>query len=265
MLPFRKCYGGCNRWARRNGRRCRRRTGMSTQVVGIIGSGKIGTDVARLATAAGLQVAVSNSRGPESLSDLVEQLGPLATAATSAGAARSADIVVLALPLSAFRDLPAEALAGKTVVDATNYYPQRDGQIAELDAGRVTSSELVQRALPEARVVKALNTVDFIRLPALARPSDAADRTALPVAGDDLDAKAAVVAFLDAIGFDAVDAGSLSDGWRFQPGTPTFVAPYSTSAESAGDDPARAFLEAVPVPVHAVRARELLAAASRDR
>lgn len=235
---------------------------MGVEVVGVIGSGNIGAGVARLATAAGLRVVVSNSRGPETLQELVAELGERASADSPAGAAQQADLVVLAVPLRAYADLPVAALAGKVVVDATNYYPARDGQITELDSAETTSSEIVQRAAPLARVVKALNTVDFVRLPRLARPAGAPDRTALPVAGDDPEAKASAIELLDAIGFDAVDAGSLAEGWRFQPGTPTYVQPYSRPGASDTDDPLRQFLDAEPVPVPASQAHALLDAAT---
>lgn len=194
---------------------------MST--IGIIGSGRIGGTVARLAVAAGHDVVVSNSRGPETLADLVTELGSHARAATPADAARAADLVVVSVPLRAYPDLPVEPLAGRTVIDANNYNPDRDGHIAELDNGSATSSELLQRHLTGAHVVKAFNNIFFQTLRTLPRPAGAADRTALPIAGDDADAKAAVTAFLDSIGYDTVDAGPLAEGRRWQPGTPGYL------------------------------------------
>jgi predicted dinucleotide-binding enzyme len=202
--------------------------------VGIIGSGKIGGTVARLAVAAGYHVVLSNSRGPQSLAGLAAGLGPLATAATSAQAAEAGDLVLVSVPVKAFGDLPAKALPGKPVMDTGNYYPQRDGQLAELDTGALTSSALLQRALPGAQVVKVFNNIFFKHLASLARPHGAPDRTALPVAGDDAAAKAAVTAFLDAIGYDAVDAGSLADSWRQEPGTPVYGNPYGPFSDDAG-------------------------------
>ena len=175
--------------------------------VGIIGSGMIGGTVARLSVAAGHHVVVSNSRGPETLTELVAELGPLATAGTAEQAAEAGDLVVVSIPVKAFSEVPAKPLAGKPVLDTGNYYPQRDGHIEELDTGAITSSGLLQRDLPDAHVVKVFNNIFFKHLRSLARPHGAADRSALPIAGDDEQAKAAVTAFLDSIGYDAVDAG----------------------------------------------------------
>ena len=194
--------------------------------VGFIGSGRIGSTVAGLGVAAGHRVVLSNSRGPETLQELVSQLGPAARAGTVAQAAADGEIVVVSIPLRAYRSVPAEPLAGKTVIDTNNYYPQRDGQIAEIDSGSATSSELLQRHLPGSRVVKAFNNIFFKHLQALARPGTAPDRTFLPIAGDDPGAKQAVTEFLDSIGFGAVDTGTLADSWRQQPGTPVYGAPY---------------------------------------
>jgi predicted dinucleotide-binding enzyme len=202
--------------------------------VGLIGSGRIGGTVARLSVAAGHQVVLSNSRGPETLRDLVTELGPQARAGTVAEAAASGDIVVVSVPLKAYTSVPAGPLAGKTVIDTGNYYPERDGQIAELDSGSVTSSELLQQHLPGAAVVKAFNNIFFKHLQSLARPSGAADRSFLPIAGDDPAAKSAVTAFLDSIGYGAVDAGPLAESWRQQPGQPVYATPYGSFDDDAG-------------------------------
>jgi predicted dinucleotide-binding enzyme len=212
--------------------------------VGFIGSGNIGGTVARLAVAAGYDVVLSNSRGPETLSDLVDELGPRARAGTAAEAAAEADLVVVSIPLAAYRAVPVEPLAGKTVIDTNNYYPQRDGQIAELDDGSTTSSALLQRHLPTARVVKAFNNIAFKHLSSLARPAGAADRSALLIAGDDAPAKGEVTAFLDAIGYDTVDAGALDAGRGYQPGTPAYGGPYGPLSDERG----------IPAGVAAVRA-----------
>jgi predicted dinucleotide-binding enzyme len=203
--------------------------------VSLIGSGHIGSTVARLAIAAGHQVILSNSRGPETLTGLVRDLGPAARAATGAEAAAAGDIAVVSIPLKAYRAVPAGPLAGKTVIDTNNYYPGRDGQIAELDSGSTTSSELLQRHLPAAAVVKVFNNIFYKHLHSLARPSGAPDRSYLPIAGDDTQAKAAVSAFLDSIGYGTVDAGRLSEGWRQQPGTPAYGAPYGSFDDEKGD------------------------------
>src|SRR3954447_823667 len=194
--------------------------------IGLIGSGHIGGTVARLAVDAGHDVVLSNSRGPETLTDLVDQLGPRARAATAAEAAAAGDIVVVTIPLKAYREVPVEPLRGKVVIDTMNYYPQRDGHVAELDDGSATSSELLQRHLPESRVVKAFNNIQFGHLGSLQRPAGHPERSVLAIAGDDDAAKGAVAEFLDSIGYDAYDVGPLSEGWRFQPGTPAYGAPY---------------------------------------
>jgi predicted dinucleotide-binding enzyme len=226
--------------------------------LGIIGSGHIGATVARLAVQAGLDVVVSNSRGPETLSGLVAELGERARAATADQAARAGNIVVVSIPLHAYRQLPVEPLAGKTVLETLNYYPERDGHIAELDSGGATSSELVQRHLTGARVVKAFNNIYFRHLHDLARPAGAPDRSALPLAGDAPSARAEATELLDALGWDAVDAGPLAEGRRFEPGTPAYGVPYLADASvgqaGLGSDPGaptpaqkiRAALEAAP-------------------
>ncbi|GIJ10078.1 NADPH-dependent F420 reductase [Micromonospora andamanensis] len=201
--------------------------------VGLIGSGHIGGTLARLAVHVGYDVVVSNSRGPDTLTGLVEELGPQASAGTVDAAARAGDLVVVTIPLKSYRAVPAEPLAGKVVIDTNNYYPQRDGQFPELDEGSVTSSELLQRHLPQSRVVKAFNNIYFTHLLTLARPGDAADRSALPIAGDDPEAKATVATFLDRIGYDAVDVGALAEGWRFQPDTPAYGVIYSADPSDA--------------------------------
>lgn len=191
--------------------------------IGLIGSGNIGGTVARLAVAAGHEVIVSNSRGPETLSDLVASLGDTATAGTAEQAAAAGDIVVVSIPLKAYRDVPVAPLAGKVVVDAENYYPQRDGQIPQLDDGSSTSSELLAAQLVGARVVKAFNSIMARDLGSQGQPAGTPDRRAIAIAGDDADAKATVTALLDAFGFDAVDAGPLAEGRRFQPGTRAYI------------------------------------------
>ena len=202
--------------------------------VGFIGSGKIGSTVARLSVAAGYHVVMSNSRGPETLGALVDELGPLARAALGEQAAAAGDLVVVTIPLRAYASVPAAPLAGKLVLDTTNYYPPRDGHIAELDSGALTSSELVQRHLTGAHLVKAFNNIFYRHLQALSRPAGAADRSFLPIAGDDGDAKARASAFLDAIGWGTVDTGNLAESWRQEPGTPVYGSPYGPFSEPLG-------------------------------
>lgn len=214
--------------------------------VGIIGSGQIGSTIARLAIDAGHQVVLSNSRGPETLADTVAELGPRASAATSAEAAAAGDVVVVTVPVKAFLDLPAAALAGKTVIDTCNYGPERDGHIPELD-GELTSSELLLRYIPDAVVVKAFNNMFFKHLLSLARPAGAADRSYVPIAGDSATAKAAVTAFADSLGYSVVDAGPLADGWRQATGTPVWGTPYygprsDHKGQPVGEDDIRAAL-----------------------
>jgi predicted dinucleotide-binding enzyme len=194
--------------------------------IGLIGSGHIGGTVARLAVDAGHDVVLSNSRGPATLADLVAELGPHARAATPAEAAAAGDIVVVTIPLKAYRDVPVEPLRGKVVIDTNNYYPQRDGHFAELDDGTTTSSELLQAHLPESHVVKAFNNIQFGHLGRLQRPAGSPERSALAIAGDDEAAKRTVTEFLDSIGYDTVDAGPLAEGWRYQPDTPAYGQPY---------------------------------------
>jgi 8-hydroxy-5-deazaflavin:NADPH oxidoreductase len=194
--------------------------------IGLIGSGKIGGTVARLAVAAGYDVVLSNSRGPHTLTDLVTDLGPRARAGTPAEAAQAGDIVVVSVPLGAYPTVPTDELTGKVVLDTNNYYPQRDGHIAELDDRTATSSELLQRHLPKSQVVKVFNNIMHRHLLGLARPAGADDRSALLIAGDDEAAKATATRFLEAIGYDTVDAGPLAESWRFEPDTPAYGRPY---------------------------------------
>jgi hypothetical protein len=202
--------------------------------VGFIGSGHIGSTIARLAIEAGHQVVLSNSRGPETLADTVAELGPRASAATSGEAAAAGDLVVVTVPVKAFPTLPAGPLAGKTVIDTCNYGPERDGHIPELDSSSLTSSELLLRHIPDAMVVKAFNNIFFKHLLSLARPAGAADRSYLPIAGDSVPAKAAVTEFIESIGYGVVDAGPLADSWRQATGTPVWGTPYGPFSNEQG-------------------------------
>jgi predicted dinucleotide-binding enzyme len=218
---------------------------MAMTTVGFIGAGNIGGTLARLAVAAGYDVVLSNSRTPKTLAELVESLGEHARAATPAEAATAGHLVVVSIPLRAYTTVPVEPLVGKTVLDTNNYYPQRDGQIEVLDNDQSTSSELLAKHLIGANVVKVFNNIFFKHLASLARPKGAADRSALPIAGDDAAAKAAVAAFLDDIGFDTVDAGILAEGGRrFSVGTPAYGAPYGQFSDDTG----------TPAPAEAVTA-----------
>ena len=216
--------------------------------ISFIGSGRIGSTVARLAAASGHQVVLSNSRGPHTLADLVAELGPLASAATVEQAGSAGDIVVVAIPTKAVSILPSAALAGKAVIDTGNYYAPRDGQVPELDGRELTDSEYTQRFIPGAYVVKAFNSISFSHLQNLTRPAGAADRSYLPIAGDNEPAKATVASFLNEIGYGTVDSGRLSEGWRQQYGTPACGGVYGPSENEkgrpAGADVIRAALAA---------------------
>jgi predicted dinucleotide-binding enzyme len=190
--------------------------------IGLIGAGKIGSQLARLAVKNGYDVVLSNSRGPETLADLVKELGPKARAATPVEAAKAGDIVVVTVPLKAVDKIPVEPLAGKIVIDTNNYYPQRDGHIAALDDESTTTSELLQAHLPKSKVVKAFNHIYAAELTTHGQPAGPPNRRALVIAGDDAAAKATVTKMLDAFGFDTVDAGPLAEGWRIQRDTPGY-------------------------------------------
>jgi len=192
--------------------------------IGIVGAGYIGATAARLFVRAGHEVAVSNSRGGEGLSPLIRELGDGARAVSVEEAARFGEVVLVAVPFGRYADLPAAAFDGKTVIDAGNYYPDRDGHVPELDAGETTSSELVAGHLRGARVVKAFNTIYYVHL---AEQGDTGlpleERRAIFIAGDDLEAKATVARLIHEIGFAAVDTGTLREGGRRQqPGTPVY-------------------------------------------
>ena len=211
-----------------------------THTIGLIGSGHIGSQLARLAVARGHAVVVSNSRGPETLVDLVAELGDAARAGTPQEAAEAGDVVVVTIPLHAVGSVPVEPLAGKVVIDTNNYYPQRDGQIPELDDDSLTSAELLQRHLPTSRVVKAFNHIEAAALTTQGQPAGTDGRRALVVASDDDEARATVGGLVDAFGFDVVELDSLAETRRIQPGTPGY-GPRRTAEELRAD------LEAVAV------------------
>jgi len=202
--------------------------------IGLIGAGHIGSQVARLAAKSGYDVVISNSRGPETLRELVAELGPRARAATPLEAAKAGDIIVVSIPLKNYRSVPVEPLAGKTVIDTNNYYPQRDGHIPDLDNESTTTSELLQAHLPDSKVVKAFNHIYAAELTTHGQPAGTPNRRALAIAGDDREAKATVTHLLDQFGFDTVDAGPLKEGWRIQRDTPGY-GPRRTAAELQRD------------------------------
>jgi len=208
------------------------------KTIGFIGAGHIGSQLARLAVSRGYNVVISNSRGPETLSSLVAELGPNARAATPAEAAKAGDIVVVSIPLKNYRSVPVAPLAGKIVIDTENYYVQRDGHIPELDNESTTISELLQAHLPTSKVVKAFNHIDAKELITDGQASGSKNRRAVVIAGNDPSARTTVSQLIDEFGYDTVDAGPLKEGWRIQPGTPGY-GPRRT-AEQLREDLARA-------------------------
>lgn len=198
--------------------------------IGIIGAGHIGTALATTLSDAGHDVVVSNSRGPGTLRELVEQLQSRPTrrgtvrAASAQEAAAAGDLAVVTVPLKAYRDVPVQPLAGKVVIDTNNYYPDRDGRIPELDEERTTSSVLLQQHLAQSSVVKAFNHIQAAQIVERRTPAGTPSRRALAIAGDDGAAKARVAALIEEIGFDVVDLGPLADSWRIEPGTPGYGA-----------------------------------------
>jgi predicted dinucleotide-binding enzyme len=192
--------------------------------IGIIGAGRIGHALGVRFAGAGHEVMLSNSRGPGTLDGVVASIDGTATAGTVEEAARFGDIVAVAIPTQAIRELPPEPFADKLVIDANNYYPDPARPVPELDADETTSSELLASLLPGATVVKAFNTIQFRRLLDDSRPElDAEERLAIPLAGDDAGAKRTVIDLIDQIGFTAVDAGTLAETRRQQPGAPLYL------------------------------------------
>ncbi|MGF6824559.1 putative dinucleotide-binding enzyme [Microbacterium sp. ZKA21] len=191
--------------------------------IGIIGSGAIGAAIARLAVAAGMDVMIANSRGPESLAELIDELGSSAQAGHAEEAAVFGDLLVLAVPLGAYSGLPTAALSGRTILSTGNYYPYREGRIDVLDTLELATAEYEQSLLPESRIVKVFNNIVAHHIPLLA---DSTPRTALPIAGDDDDAKRLVTEVVEAVGFDVVDAGALAQSWRFEPESGAYTGIY---------------------------------------
>ncbi len=192
------------------------------KTLGLIGAGHIGSQLARLAVKYGYDVVVSNSRGPETLKPLVDELGPHARAGTSAQAAAAGDLVVVTIPLKNISSVPVAPLAGKIVIDTDNYYPERDGHIRQLDDEQTTTSELLQRHLPTSKVVKAFNHIPAADLTTDGKPAGTPNRRALAIAGNDAGAKAVVARLIDQFGFDVVDMGGLDESWRIQRDTPAY-------------------------------------------
>ncbi|CAG5074458.1 hypothetical protein DYBT9623_05145 [Dyadobacter sp. CECT 9623] len=188
--------------------------------IGIIGSGNIGSTLAGYLTALGHQVMIANSRGPKSLGEIAAKTG--ATAVTTEAAAGAEDLIIIAIPNKAIVNLPKELLSASkaTIVDAGNYYPSRDGQIADIQGG-LTDSEWVAKVIGHP-VIKAFNNIVAPSLASKAIPAGSPNRIALSVAGDDQQQKQTVIDLVDEIGFDAIDGGTLSESWRQQPGAPAY-------------------------------------------
>lgn len=217
--------------------------------LGIIGTGQIGSAVARLAAAAGVTTVVANSRGPETLDKLIDELGDEATAGTVADACAQ-DIVVLAIPFTAHGAIDSSPLRGKTLIDPTNYYPYRDGRIEELDGNGITASEVVQRTYPGAHVVKAFSNINAPHIPQLARPSGSPERSTLPVASDSTSAAMEAIHLIDRLGFDAIYTGRLADSWRFEPEAAAYTRIYLQDPTVENEMTA----QATPTDANAVRA-----------
>jgi hypothetical protein len=194
------------------------------ETIGIIGAGEVGSQIARAAVRQGYKVVIANSRGPETLGDLVSELGPSGRAATAAEAAESGDFVVIAVPLRLKNDMPVEALAGKIVLDTNNYMPWRDGHYPMVDAGEKTEHELRQEHLPASKVAKAFTHIQAPRLFSLASPAGTPGRHALTVSSNHPEAVELVRRLYDQFGFDTVDNSPLSESWRSGPGQPAWQA-----------------------------------------
>ncbi|MFF1831318.1 NADPH-dependent F420 reductase [Paenarthrobacter sp. NPDC058040] len=191
--------------------------------IGIIGAGHIGSQVARKAVELGYDVVISNSRGPETLAELVADLGPRARAATAAEAAAAGDFAVVTVPLKAYQDIPVEPLEGKIVIDTNNYYWERDGRIPELDKGEATTSGLLQKHLPTSKVAKGFNHIGAADITTDGTPAGTENRRALATASDFPEAAELVTKLYDEFGFDTVNVGPLEDSWRVERDRPAYV------------------------------------------
>ncbi|MGO3148203.1 MAG: NADPH-dependent F420 reductase, partial [Leucobacter sp.] len=191
--------------------------------LGIIGAGHIGSQVARAAIAAGYDVVISNSRSPETLSELVADLGPHARAATAAEAGAAGEAVVVTVPLHALSEVPVDELAGKIVLDTNNYYFERDGHIEALDSGETTTSEMLQQHLPSSKVAKAFNHIPAADITTDVAPAGTDNRRALATASNYPEAVAFVTKFYDELGFDTLNIGELSESWRVERDRPAYV------------------------------------------
>jgi 8-hydroxy-5-deazaflavin:NADPH oxidoreductase len=191
--------------------------------IGFIGAGNIGANVARAASNAGYDVILSNNHGPDSLAELAADIGSRASTATTDDAVHHADVVVIAVPYTAFDALPAAALAGKVVLATTNYIPEYTGHIAELDDTTVTEVGMLQRRLLESKVVKAFSHLNAAEVPTTGTPRGTPNRRALAIAGNDPNAKLVATEIYDTIGYDTLDVGDIDESWTFGFGQPAFI------------------------------------------
>jgi 8-hydroxy-5-deazaflavin:NADPH oxidoreductase len=191
--------------------------------IGIIGSGHVGSNLAKAAIAHGYDVVLSNAQGPDSLASLVAELGQAARAATPQEASAACDFAIVAIPITTVSQVPVEPLAGKVVIATINYFPQRLGRIAAIDDGTTTAPGILQAHLPTSKVVRAFSMVDAGDMSGDGHPKGDPKRRALALAGDDPAAKSLVAGLYEEFGFDALDLGGLDESWRVDPGQPAFV------------------------------------------
>jgi 8-hydroxy-5-deazaflavin:NADPH oxidoreductase len=191
--------------------------------IGIIGSGHVGQNIAKAAIRNGYDVVLSNLQGPDSLTGIVKELGPHASAAAPAEAAARGDFVVVAIPITTIDQLPVDPLAGKVVIATINYFPDRLGHIAEIDDGSTTAPGLLQAHLPKSKVVRAFSMIDAADMSGDGHPEGDPKRRALALSGDDHDAKNLVSRLYNQFGFDALDIGGLDESWRVDAGQKAFV------------------------------------------
>jgi 8-hydroxy-5-deazaflavin:NADPH oxidoreductase len=191
--------------------------------IGIIGSGHVGSSLAKAAIAHGYDVVLSTSKGPDSLDALVRDLGPHARAATPAEAAAAGDFAIVAIPITTVDEVPVEPLAGKVVIATINYFPQRDGHIAEIDNGTTSVPGVLQAHLPASHVVRAFSMLDAADMSGDGHPAGDPKRRAIAISGNDPAAKELVTRLCDEFGFDTVDLGGLAESWRVDPGQKAFV------------------------------------------
>jgi 8-hydroxy-5-deazaflavin:NADPH oxidoreductase len=191
--------------------------------IGVIGAGHIGRSFSLAAIAKGYEIVIANNSGPETLGELVEELGPNASAATAADAAAAGEFAILAIPLSGAGAVPAESLVGKVVLTTCNYFAKRDGPIAEIDSGELTVPQYLRARMPTSKLVRAFNHLDAAAIASDGTPAGTPNRRALGYAGDDPGAKKLAADLYEEFGFDAVGVGGLADAWRLDVDQPAFV------------------------------------------